>query len=102
MVIKKHWVITGAYGYLIIPFLIFCLGFLRTIISIPISIILCYIFYKLIERPEEGILKFKKNELIFGIFAIVCWVWLSGIGGFAFQNWDFHWRNAVFRDLIKY
>ncbi len=101
MVIKKHWVITGAYGYLIIPFLIFCLGFLRTIISIPISIILCYIFYKLIERPEEGILKFKKNELIFGIFAIVCWVWLSGIGGFAFQNWDFHWRNAVFRDLIN-
>jgi len=101
MVIKKHWVSVGAYGYLIIPFLIFCLGFLRTIFSIPISIILCYIFYKLIEKPEEGTLKLKKNELIFGVLLIVCWVWLSGIGGHAFQNWDFHWRNAVFRDLIN-
>ena len=30
------------------------------------------------------------------------WVALSGIGGFAFQNIDFHTRNAVFRDLINF
>jgi len=102
MVIKNHWVAVGAYGYLLLPFLIFCLGFLRTIISIPILIILCYVFYKLIERPEEGTLKFKKNELICGVLLIVIWVWLSGIGGFAFQNSDFHTRNAIFRDLVNY
>ena len=25
-----------------------------------------------------------------------------GVGGYAFQNWDHHWRNAVLRDLITY
>jgi hypothetical protein len=29
-------------------------------------------------------------------------VFLSGIGGFAFQNFDFNGRNAFFRDLIDY
>jgi hypothetical protein len=30
------------------------------------------------------------------------WVFLSGVGGYAFQNLDFIIRNAVFRDLIQY
>ncbi len=30
------------------------------------------------------------------------WVFLSGVGGYAFQNWDHHWRNAVLHDLITY
>ncbi|MBK8781599.1 MAG: hypothetical protein IPO22_07285 [Anaerolineales bacterium] len=27
---------------------------------------------------------------------------LSGVGGYTFQNWDHHWRNAVLHDLINY
>lgn len=36
------------------------------------------------------------------LILIFLWLLLSGIGGYAFQNWDHHWRNAVLRDLINY
>lgn len=33
---------------------------------------------------------------------LLIWVLLSGIGGYAFQNPDFHARNALLNDLINY
>jgi hypothetical protein len=33
---------------------------------------------------------------------LAVWVWLSGIGGLAFQNQDHQWRNAVLNDLISH
>ncbi len=103
MAIKKHWVAVGAYGYLILPFLIFCLGFIKPIFSIPASLILAFSIYHInTQLKNEDLIHFTKNELLIGILLIGFWVWLSGIGGYAFQNWDFHTRNAIFRDLVIY
>lgn len=102
MQIRKNWITLGAYFYLLIPFLIFCLGFLKPIISIPALILLCFVIRRVIKHPRAGDITFNKSELAIAILVILCWVWLSGIGGYAFQNWDFHWRNAVFRDLINF
>jgi len=92
-----------AFGYLLLPFLIFCLGFLRYSIGVPVSLILLWIYFRLIVNIKSvKYVFFSKKEIIVSIVVLLLWVWLSGIGGFAFQNWDHHYRNAVFHDLINY
>jgi hypothetical protein len=44
----------------------------------------------------------NRQWIFLSVVVLGVWIWLSGIGGYAFQNWDHHWRNAVFRDLITY
>lgn len=36
------------------------------------------------------------------VWVVLCWVYLSGIGGFMFQNDDFELRNAMLRDLTDF
>lgn len=36
------------------------------------------------------------------VFIAAGWVFLSGIGGFSYQNPDFHNRNAILHDLINF
>ena len=91
--------------YLFIPLLVFFNTFLN-LWGILFSIFFVYFFYKLylsLIRKEIGL--FKKDNVIYWIIAIVLimtWVYLSGIGGFAYQNDDFWARNAIYRDLINY
>jgi len=51
---------------------------------------------------DEGVFFLPRRILIYTISCVLIWALLSGIGGFAFQNSDFHTRNAIFRDLINY
>lgn len=103
MQVKLRWITIAAFGFLSLSFIIFCLGFLKYSIGIPASLIISWVYYQIIRnlKNNESIL-FKKKEIIISAIIIVLWVWLSGIGGFAFQNWDHHYRNAVFHDLINY
>ncbi len=50
----------------------------------------------------EGSIEFKKNDFISSTIILGIWLFFSGIGGYTFQNWDHHSRNAVFRDLINF
>lgn len=84
--------------YLLLPFALFALGWLRLVIALPILILLIWVFLR--AQPSNiGTLK-RFNVPTFAL--IFFWLILSGIGGYAFQNWDHHWRNAVLRDLIHY
>lgn len=86
-----------------LPFIIFCVGFLKPIIGIPVSLIILWIYWRIIRQSKnEIIVHLKRREILLTVIIISIWVWLSGIGGFAFQNWDHHFRNALFRDLINY
>ena len=40
--------------------------------------------------------------MVFSFLILFTWVMFSGVGGFGYQNWDFHGRNAIFRDLINH
>ncbi|MFN8413257.1 MAG: hypothetical protein U0Z26_12790 [Anaerolineales bacterium] len=62
---------------------------------ISLSWVLWYLFK---EEDETQQLKLSLPLLL----VAGGWVFLSGVGGYAFQNWDHHWRNAVLRDLISY
>jgi hypothetical protein len=89
--------------YLVLPFLLFVLGWLRLSIAIPVVLLTLWATWRLLSQlpitnyplPAPRVTSYLL--LITGI-----WLLLSGIGGYAFQNWDHHWRNAVFHDLIAY
>ena len=91
--------------YLFAPILVFFNTFLN-LWGILFSIIFVYFFYKLyLSLIRKEIDLFNKKDIVYCIIAVIlimAWVFLSGIGGFAYQNDDFWARNAIYRDLINY
>lgn len=92
--------------YIIIPICFFLIGWLK----IPLAIVLCILFvffiYKLYhhicDTPIVLINKSTKKYWIVTSSVCAFWVYLSGIGGFCYQNGDFWARNPVFFDLSTY
>lgn len=101
---SNKWIVRISFLYLTLPFLIFCVGFLKPIIFIPILLVFCGLAIINIggNKSEKTTFSIPLPSLILTLLIAMIWVWLSGIGGFAFQNTDFHTRNAIFRDLINY
>ena len=92
-----------SYVYLILPVLIFFIGYLKPIISIPISIGICFMFFLLVKQAmneKEKVINKKNLLVLFIIILIICI--LAGQGGLFYQSADHHWRNAIFRDLVNF
>ncbi|MBL8097986.1 MAG: hypothetical protein JNK81_02335 [Anaerolineales bacterium] len=88
--------------YLTLPFLLFLFGWFRLSIAIPISLIIIFTIYQLL-KPNSSKPQFTIHYSLFTVLLLTgTWLFLSGLGGYAFQNWDHHWRNAVFHDLINF
>lgn len=97
------WLFRITWLYLLIPIILFCMGWLRLIIAIPVVALLLWILWKLWRDAGENPSPLQLGKGVFGAALLAgLWVFLSGVGGTAFQNWDHHWRNAVLRDLITY
>lgn len=90
--------------YLLLPFILFCLGWLRLWFSIPIVLFSLFAIWRLFRTPRADSQQPQINysTLLPALFISGVWLFFSGIGGYAFQNWDHNWRNAVFRDLINF
>jgi hypothetical protein len=104
LTIPTNWIKRISLLYLLIPFLIFCLGFLKIYISIGITLIFLWLIIRNLFQATQESQSFllSRRTLVFTLIIVFLWVALSGIGGFAFQNTDFHIRNAIFRDLIQF
>jgi hypothetical protein len=94
--------------YLTIPFFLFLFGWVRLSVALPLAIILLFALYKMLFDNDKTPFLFTlspknwSSSTVYWLLVTVFWLLLSGIGGYAFQNWDHHWRNAVFRDLILF
>jgi len=101
--ISENWLVRIAWLYLLIPFLVFCLGFLRIYISLPMLALFGWLSIRLwkSDQSSEKLVRPRSDWLFLGLIILV-WVFFSGVGGDAFQNTDFNGRNAIFRDLINY
>ena len=86
-----------------LPFVIFCLGWLNLVAGIGFTLLSSWGAYLLLktDSAEKSAVKLAQRTLFVVIIILGVWVLLSGIGGYAFQNIDHHWRNAMFRDLIE-
>jgi hypothetical protein len=104
LTIPSEWIKRISFLYLLIPFLIFCLGYLKPFVSLCITLIFLWLIIKNWKptTQENQTFSLSRRSLVITFLAVLLWVALSGIGGFAFQNTDFHIRNAIFRDLINY
>lgn len=105
---KKQYKVLGiiAYSYILLPFLIFFLGWIKLYIALPVVLILCYCFFKVcMEIPEFWVPEWNRENItkvIFIIGIIAIWVYYSGIGKFVFQNNDHSIRNGIFNILVEY
>ena len=102
--IKKYTLKCVSYLYLILPIIIFFLGWLKPIVGISCSSLLIIGFLGILKKEDqETFFEIPQNVLCIFILGIILWTLLAGIGGFfSVQRADLHWRNATFRDLIDY
>ncbi|MBR0190720.1 MAG: hypothetical protein IJQ31_01480 [Thermoguttaceae bacterium] len=86
---------------LTLPFLIFTLGWLPVAVSIPVVLLCCGSLGWWLRKAEFPEIPFVENRrtLVFAALLTACWVFASGIGGYAYQNYDHYYRNAVLFDL---
>ena len=76
---KKQYKVLGiiAYSYILLPFLIFFLGWIKLYIALPVVLILCYCFFKVcMEIPEFWVPEWNRENItkvifIIGIIAII-------------------------------
>jgi len=90
--------------YIALPIFIFLAGWLRLAIAVPVCIIFLISLFLMIKNQPEPIkwhiTKAQWYMVAASVIILALWVFFSGIGGFSFQNIDYHDRNAIFRDLI--
>ena len=85
--------------YLILPIIVFYIGYLKLYISIPLVIGLGYILYKGFKEKEKIVINKKTIRIILLISLLICFT--AGLGNMYYQSDDWRWRNAIFRDMIN-
>lgn len=97
---ESKWGMSIAYGYILLPFILFVMGWFRIYLAIPILILLGICFFKLCKESTSLWLPEWNRDNIIKILCICVlvflWVYMSGIGKYVFQNGDHTARNAIF------
>ena len=105
MILSLSSLLFAGYLYLIIPFIIFLLGWVKLVISIPISLIMIYIVYLLYKDSYENYLEtFTITKTTFWSIVVILslLLFVLGVVGIFPTVWDMIGRNTMFRDLITY
>lgn len=102
---KSKVILSIAYAYLLLPFLIFAFGWMKLYFSIPIAICILICLVKSIKESQELWIPVINREnivkILFVVAIIAIWVYYSGIGKFVFQNTDHAYRNGLFNMLVE-
>lgn len=103
-------ILIAAHIYLLLPILIFCIGWCKWYIGgamscvIAIGAYLSVRKYMLSEPVGRTNLSANRRTLwkcFIAVIIIALWVVLSGIGGYVWQNNDHLYRNTIFNILVK-
>lgn len=100
------FITSTAYLYILLPFLIFLIGWVKSIIAVPIIVILLFCYWKVCNNSVAiwipGFNAENLIKIVFVLGTIALWVYMSGIGKFVYQNNDHSVRNTVFNILVEY
>ncbi|MBO5038521.1 MAG: hypothetical protein J6C85_03585 [Alphaproteobacteria bacterium] len=91
------------YIYLALPLFLFIISWLNFGFAMLYALLLCGAFY--FAYPQEvykASENFNRKSLALMTGVAIVWCFFAGIGYFYYQSFDYHFRNAVFRDLINY
>lgn len=91
-------------GFLFLPFLIFLFGWGRAEISVPLGVSSTAALLFWFRKTTFPVIPFAENRRVIqgALLLAVFWTAASGVGGYAYQNYDHYYRNAVLLDLIRY
>ena len=92
----------GSFLFLIVPVVLFFIGFIRWYISFPAILFLGYTLWKTGFETNKKYISFSKISIIFTLIILIAWCFLGGQGGLFYQTSDWNERNAIFRDLIRF
>ncbi len=95
----------ATYVYLALPMIVFFAGWLNYVAAFVLIMLTTVGLYKICATADETVNKNWRLPWRFLFFLTVVatiWCFLAGIGYFYYQSFDYHFRNAVFRDLINY
>ncbi len=91
--------------YITVPIVLFLFGWLNLFLAIIITLILgyfCITLYMELIHNNTGFFSNSRKEFWYVVLLLLgIWVYMSGIGGFAYQNGDFWARNPMYRDLCN-
>lgn len=98
--------LVASMGYMYISVIIFLLGWVKPIFSIPTTIILLIAIYKYIKEKSEKLKEIKpiyvSVKMLLLVLVIVCiFGWLFGWTGRSKQTADWEKHNGVLADLTK-
>lgn len=101
----KHtsaWPAWLGYSYILLPLLIFLIGFCKgwiALLATAVVAVSAYFLYK--NAPKLWVPSTRKEWALLALSAAVSvvWVYSAGIGALAFQNSDHTARNAIFELL---
>ena len=94
-----------AFFCLLLPSLIFVIGFLKWYIGIPVAILLAiaYLFTaKGTQHEAEHTLTVSVRAMLLLVGTVTLWCFFAGLGNLWAQSEDWSARNAIFRDLIRF
>ncbi len=102
---KKSGILVWAgYFYIILPILIFFIGWCNSLTAVTgVICILISSFFLYKNTPKIWFPSTKKEIILLGsIFVIsLIWVYSSGIGALVFQNFDHNCRNPIFELMVN-
>lgn len=99
--IKKIYLQLFSLLYLSIPLVIFFLGYLKLVFSLPLTALVVVGIMLCCRSAFQNSISISPRVII-AIVIIVIWVLIAGVGGFIWQNrWDHMFRNALFLDLVN-
>lgn len=100
----SRWFYAFCAAFLLIPFLIFILGWGRLAFSLPLGFFSIAALVQWFRKTEFPVIPFAENRRTLAIVFLLCvgWGFASGVGGYTYQNYDHYYRNAVLLDLIHY
>ncbi|MCM1217612.1 MAG: hypothetical protein NC548_24235 [Lachnospiraceae bacterium] len=95
------------YIYLALPTIIFLAGWLKWYLALPFALLTVYACIKGFSDSIQDKCLFMDNPadsrtFLKALLLIALWVYLSGIGGWCYQNSDHAARSAIFRALVTY
>ena len=95
-----------SYIYIAIPVIIFFALWTKWYFALVIIACILFGLIMLCRKEYTGyeieINKKTLKTMIISLFVIILWAYLSGIGGFVFQNGDHVIRNEIFDILVSY
>lgn len=101
---KFLWLL--AYLYMVLPCIIFIIGWLGLRYAIPITIVLVICLYSIFrELPVMWVPEWNLDNIVrvlVIILTVMVWVYFSGIGKYVFQNADHSARNILFDILVEH